>query len=289
MRWKNKRRGFTLIELILVLVIMAILAAAAIPTFMGYLDETKSTICESQKGQMRRELTALEFSETQGGSRKLDDAELQKLADGLSYVCQQGGNYSVARGTDGAVLVLCSVHDAQYHYDMNDLITNIMGQAGAGNASKKNILGYLANEKKKIDSTSPNGTRTQAIDAALKKLGHDLGANGIQSWMMQGQKGNSQGSEANQYFLYWSTVDITKVEVGTWVKVIRYDSKNGEYEAGYAQVGKTTLNESGGATYHTFGNTEAPPAYERSGEAARSYREIVGTFASLPDTRKNGK
>ncbi len=282
---KNKRQGFTLIELIIVLVIMAILAAAGIPTFMGYLDKTKSTICESQKGQMRRELTALEFSETQGGSRKLDDAELQELAKGLSYVCQQGGNYSVARGTDGTVLVLCSVHDAQYHYNMNDLISSIMGRGDAGAASKKNVLGYLTGPDKKIDSTSPNGTRTKAIDAALKKFGHDLGTNGIQSWMMQGQNGNSPDSEENKYLLYWSTVDITKVKVGTWVKVIRYNSKSGEYEAGYAQVGKTTLNESGGATYNTFGNTQASPAYQRTGDVARSYREIVGTFASLPDTK----
>lgn len=285
MRAKNRWQGFTLIELIVVLVIMAVLAAAAIPTFMGYLDKTKSTICESQKGQMRRELTALEFSETQGGSRKLDDAELQKLAVGLDYHCQQGGKYSVTRGTDGTVLVLCSVHDAQYHYDMNDLLTNLLKNPNSG-VTQKQIVGYLSGKDKKIDSTSPNGTRTQAITEALRKVGNDLGTNGIQSWMMQGQDGNRQDSKTNQYLLYWSTVDITKVDVGTWVKVIRYDSKTGQYEAGYARVGTTTLNEGGGATYHTFGNTQASPAYEKSGKAASSYQEIVGIFASLPDTKK---
>lgn len=286
MSGKNRRQGFTLVELIIVLVIMAILAAAAIPTLMGYLDKTKSTICESQKGQMRRELTTLEFSETQGGSRKLGDGELQKLAEDLDYRCQQGGKYSVTRGTDGTVLVLCSVHDAAYHYDMNDLLNSIMGRDDAGNASRKNVLGYLSGANKKIDSTSPNGTRTKAIDAALKKLGHDLGANGIQSWMMQGQNGNRQDSETNQYFLYWSTVDISKVKIGTWVKVIRYNSQNGEYEAGYAQVGKTTLDEGVKETYQTFGNAQTAPAYEKRGDAVKSYQEVIGTFASLPDTKE---
>ena len=37
----RKKRGFTLIELIVVLVIMAVLAAAAILTMMGYVEEAK--------------------------------------------------------------------------------------------------------------------------------------------------------------------------------------------------------------------------------------------------------
>lgn len=37
----NKRRGFTLVELIVVLVILAILAALLIPALTGYIDKTK--------------------------------------------------------------------------------------------------------------------------------------------------------------------------------------------------------------------------------------------------------
>lgn len=40
---RKAKKGFTLIELIVVLVIMAILAAAAIPTMMGYVEEAQAS------------------------------------------------------------------------------------------------------------------------------------------------------------------------------------------------------------------------------------------------------
>lgn len=292
---RRRKSGFTLIELIVVLVIMGIVAAAAIPTFMGYLDKTKKTICESQRGQLRRELTALEFSET-GGQGKLLDSELQDLADGLtSYHCQQGGTYTVTRGTDGTVMVICSVHDAQYHYDMNDLMGNLMDHVEESNkASRKNIMEYLTGPGKKIDSTSPNGEKTKAITEALKAMGNELGANGIQTWMMQGQNGNASLSlDQKNYMLYWSTESIesenkeeNENKVGTWVRVIRYDSKTKQYTAGYAKIGKTTLTEyEVSKTYNTLGDGEKTPEFRKVGEPASSYEEIIGTFASLEQTK----
>ena len=38
---ENKKKGFTLVELIVVLVILAILAALLIPALVGYIDRAK--------------------------------------------------------------------------------------------------------------------------------------------------------------------------------------------------------------------------------------------------------
>ena len=51
---KNKKRGFTLVELIVVLVILAILAALLIPALTGYIDKAK-------KDSLSRNETALLF------------------------------------------------------------------------------------------------------------------------------------------------------------------------------------------------------------------------------------
>ena len=58
----RKKKGFTLIELIVVLVIMAILAAAAIPTVMGYIDNSRRA---SYLANMRAILQAAETTLTE--------------------------------------------------------------------------------------------------------------------------------------------------------------------------------------------------------------------------------
>ncbi|MDR2492690.1 MAG: prepilin-type N-terminal cleavage/methylation domain-containing protein [Coriobacteriales bacterium] len=45
---KNRRKGFTLVELIVVVVILAILAAIAVPSLIGYIDKSSEAAAKSE-------------------------------------------------------------------------------------------------------------------------------------------------------------------------------------------------------------------------------------------------
>ncbi|MFH1577461.1 MAG: type II secretion system protein [Candidatus Omnitrophota bacterium] len=60
---KNEK-GFTLIELIMVIVIIGILAAIAVPRFMDLQSEAKKSACEGNAGSLRAAITSYYASAT---------------------------------------------------------------------------------------------------------------------------------------------------------------------------------------------------------------------------------
>lgn len=80
---KNKKRGFTLVELIVVLVILAILAALLIPALTGYIDKAKKdqVIAETR---MLHEAVQTEMAEIYGSNVAWKQQNLSILASDRS-------------------------------------------------------------------------------------------------------------------------------------------------------------------------------------------------------------
>lgn len=121
---ENKKKGFTLVELIVVLVILAILAALLIPALVGYIDrakekqiisETRScvmaaqTIADEEYGKGTIPSTGL-VENTTIGSDTFEDLIIE-LAD------VDGDITSVKAGTDGKVSDLVYTHGKTCTYD----------------------------------------------------------------------------------------------------------------------------------------------------------------------------
>lgn len=89
MKKKNKnRKGFSLVELIVCLVIMAILAAALVPTLIGYINQTKQSNAKNEAA------TAVNAVQTIASSAWADPAGV--------YHNNSGGSDITITYTDGA-------------------------------------------------------------------------------------------------------------------------------------------------------------------------------------------
>lgn len=83
---RNSRKGFTLVELLVVLVILAILAAAIIPSMMGFIDRAKQ---ESVAAEQRSVLLAaqVELNELYGKNDMRLTGTESLLVGGMKNSC----------------------------------------------------------------------------------------------------------------------------------------------------------------------------------------------------------
>ena len=108
--WQKKRDAFTMIELVVVIVILGILAAVAIPKYMDLTDKAKEASCKAQRGVVASACSLYYASKAATGvpaayPTTYNDAGM--YADGTVPSCPAGGTWTY----DGAKgRVTCSLH-----------------------------------------------------------------------------------------------------------------------------------------------------------------------------------
>lgn len=113
----NKKRatsGFTLVEVIVVLVILAVLAAVLVPSLIGYIDLANEKVCLVNRSAILRHYKAIYAD----NYPNVEEVTLQNILDGeysdfvediSAYSCPSGGIYTVSE--DG-LHIICSIHGA---------------------------------------------------------------------------------------------------------------------------------------------------------------------------------
>ena len=114
---KNKKRGFTLVELIVVLVILAILAALLIPALTGYIDKAKKdqVIAETR---MLHEAVQTEMAEIYGSNVAWKQQNLSILASDRSTPIDSWkflGSQTDAKNRYDEIVKLAEIHAIIYN------------------------------------------------------------------------------------------------------------------------------------------------------------------------------
>ncbi|MEA4923409.1 MAG: prepilin-type N-terminal cleavage/methylation domain-containing protein [Eubacteriaceae bacterium] len=237
MMGKNQKKGFTLTEVIVVLVILAILAAIFIPTMIHYINKSEKQACALQRSDITRYYSLYKTAYSEESFEKY----VQDNYGDPDTLCPSDGKYTF-KVVNGVMTVICSKHSMSGETAMTALGELLMQDP---------LRSYFAGKKSgsSVDSEAPNAAGMKGIAAEinelLKKMGIDT-ANS--SWRIYKDGEN----DSAKYTVYWTDSNISGMSSGDSIKVTRYtvDSKGNvvsKTESGSCKVkSKTTA----GNTYN---------------------------------------
>ena len=114
---KKMLKGFTLVEIMIVVAIIAILAAVAIPNFVRYRRNSQANACISNLKQLQ---TAVEQAKMNGKGGDWTDIIGATLYIKVSPTCPAGGSYTLNNAADTGVPT-CSYNDTLFAHQLKDL------------------------------------------------------------------------------------------------------------------------------------------------------------------------
>lgn len=286
---KQNKNGFTLMEMLIVIAIIAVLIAVAIPVFASQLEKTREA---TDLANVRSAYAQVSTEALLGDSEATVTVDLkQKQADwqsvdpvnigGIVHSKSQGDteNWKGVAAPNGTCVV-------SYKEDYG-IILNWSGKADPSTPEypfNTNVTDFFqvlydtdfwkngsikTNTNFEFDSGCPDSQYVPSITAAIKELDNSLLQQPNCTWAYLGDGRKEQ--KANRY-LFWTSLDTDKVTAGKEIPVI-IQTGDGKY-----YVSETTTGKRNGKDYVTISKSLTRSQYKEILKNGEQYSSLEKAY-----------
>ena len=297
---RNNKRGFTLVELIVVLTILAVLAAMLIPALQGYIEKSLETadVLHVREAYMEV-LTASLTNDTENQVKTVKLKQKQDNWQSMDPITIAGITHYKKDGTTDnwkGIPTAGGVCEVSYDAKVGVVFT---WSGSSGNNTKVEInfsnihdlvnkAGFLVKYPTptfEIDSKCPNSSM-------LKQLQQGIIENSLLSYGTWAYLGDAR-PEYKHTYLFWTSVDTNKVGVGKTIPVI-ISTDTGGFYISETITAERPANKNNSAyvaiadhipNYTKFKEYTKGTKYETLEDAYAAYSELVDEkYSNYKDT-----
>ena len=297
---RNNKRGFTLVELIVVLTILAVLAAMLIPALQGYIEKSLETadVLHVREAYMEV-LTASLTNDTENQVKTVKLKQKQDDWQSMDPITIAGiTHYKADKDTPNWKGIPTAGGVCEVSYDATVGVVFRWSESGGSNTKVEmnfsDIHKLVADAKLldkhptntfEIDSKCPNSSMIKELKPGIKE-------NSLLSYGTWAYLGDARPAFRKTY-LFWTSVDTNKVGAGNPIPVIISAETGGFYisetvtaerpvknsSQTYVAISKRILNGKG------FDDYTKGTKYETLEDAYAAYSELVDEkYSNYKDT-----